>query len=315
MKTHNIVFMGTPDFCIPSLKILNDKYNLVGVFCQPDKVNGRNNQVSFCPVKQFAIEHNVPVYQPTTFKDNACLNILQELNPDIIVVAAYGKILPKYVLEYPQYGCINIHGSLLPKYRGASPIQSAILNGDTETGISIIEMVEEMDAGDILYKESIQIGEYETAEELFDRMSMLGGKCMENVLDNIFNHIAFVTEKQDETTASFTHKISKEYGIIDFNEMTAKEIKSLVYGLNSWPSAYFVSNNTTYKIHKVIFGNNKNQNIGEIISITKTGIEVVCKDGNSLIITEIQRQGKQKMGAYEFALGKRLKIGQKIMDM
>ena len=173
MNKLNVVFMGTPDFGIPSVRMLLEKYNLVGVFCQPDKINGRNNQTSFCPIKQFAVDNNIPVYQPITFKDNACLEILRELNPDIIVVAAYGKILPKYVLDFPKYGCINIHGSLLPSYRGASPIQSAILNGDRETGISIIEMVEEMDAGDILYQQKLLIGEYETAEELFERMSIL----------------------------------------------------------------------------------------------------------------------------------------------
>ena len=306
----NVVFMGTPDFGIPSVQMLMNKHNLIGVFCQPDKINGRNNLVTFCPIKQFAVDNNIPVYQPTTFKDNACVDILQELNPDIIVVAAYGKILPKYVLDFPKYGCINIHGSLLPAYRGASPIQSSILNGDKITGISIIEMVEEMDAGDILYQKEIEIGEYETAEELFDKMSVLGRDCLEDVMSDIMNRNHIMKEPQDTNLVTFTHKISKEKGLIDFKTMTAQEIKNLVYGLNSWPSAYIVSNDITYKIHRVVFGKKDMiENAGKIVEISKDGIEVVCGDGNTLIITEIQKQGKKKMDGYTFSNGQHLKVG------
>lgn len=316
MNKLNVVFMGTPDFGIPSVRMLLEKHNLVGVFCQPDKINGRNNQTSFCPIKQFAVDNNIPVYQPITFKDNACLEILRELNPDIIVVAAYGKILPKYVLDFPKYGCINIHGSLLPLYRGASPIQSAILNGDRETGISIIEMVEEMDAGDILYQQKLLIDEYETAEELFERMSILGRDCLESVLLDIVNENHIMKETQDIKEVTFTHKISKEKGLLDFEIMTTQEIKNLVYGLNSWPSAYIVSNNITYKIHRVVFGKKDMiENAGKIVAISKDGIEVVCGDGNTLVITEIQKQGKKKMDGYTFSNGQRLKIGEKINNI
>ena len=174
-------------------------------------------------------------------------------------------------------------------------------------------MVEEMDAGDILYQEKIEIGEYETAEELFDRMSILGRDCLEVVLKGIVSGLEFNKKKQDSNLVTFTHKISKEKGLIDFETMTAQEIKNLVYGLNSWPSAYFVSNNITYKIHRVVFGKKDMiENAGKIVAISKDGIEVVCGDGNTLIITEIQKQGKKKMDGYTFSNGQRIRVGEPI---
>ena len=286
------------------------------MFCQPDKVHGRNNQITFCPTKQFAVDNNIPVYQPTTFKDNACLDLLVELNPDVIVVAAYGKILPSYVLKYPRFGCYNIHGSLLPKYRGASPIQQSVLNGDSVTGITIIDMNERMDEGDIVFQKTLSVGQYETSEELFDRMSILGAECIESVLEAISEGTEMPRTPQNHDIATYTTKISKEAGLLDFTTMDSASIKNLVYGLNSWPSAYFVSNGITYKVHKVLLTDRKNTaSAGSICSVGKNGIEVVCSDGYTVIITEIQKQGKKKMDAYSFSLGHKVIVNENIMSI
>lgn len=316
MNKLNVVFMGTPDFGIPTLKYLLSEHNLQAVFCQPDKINGRNNAVTFCPIKQFAVDNQIPVFQPVSLKNEETFQTIKNLNPDIIVVAAYGKLLPENILNFPKYKCINIHGSLLPKYRGASPIQSAILNGDEETGISIIEMGKEMDAGDILYKKKIQIKKYETAEELFDRMSWLGQEALKVVLDKIVQNEEIVKEKQDEGQVTFTTKITKEQGLLDFETMDAQTVKNLVYGLNSWPSAYMVSNNLMYKIHKVLLTDNiSNKQPATICNVYKDGIEVVCADKKTVIITEIQKQGKKKMNVESYLLGNPIHVGTKITEI
>ncbi len=313
MKDLRVVFMGTPDFALPSLELLNSRYNVVAVFCQPDKVNGRGNKVTFGPVKEYALNNNIPVYQPETFKDNAQADLLKQLDPQIIVVAAYGKILPAYVLDYPQYGCINVHGSLLPKYRGASPIQASVLNGDKTTGITIMYMGLGLDTGDIIFSRETEIGEYETAGELFDRMSVLGAECLEQAITEIVNGTA-VRTPQDEKESSHVSMIKKEMGKLDFSEPAAS-IKCKVYGLNPWPSAYIETKNNVYKIHRVVFGNKTDAEYGTVISVSKVGIEVACGDGNSVIITEIQKQGKRKMDAYSFTLGHTIQVGTNINDL
>lgn len=296
-----VIFMGTPDFALPSLEKLCSLYDVCAVFCQPDKVNGRGNKVNFGPIKEYAINNNIPVYQPDTFRDNACLDVLQQYSPELIVVAAYGKILPEYVLDFPKYGCINVHGSLLPKYRGASPIHASVLNGDKITGITIMKMSLGLDSGDVILQKEIEIGEYETAGELFDRMSVLGADVLVDAITRILDSTATYTP-QDETQSTHVSMISKSMGKLDFT-LPAKEIKQLVYGLNPWPSAYVEAKSGIVKIHRVVFGNNTNCPAGTIISMSKNGIEVACGDNNSIIITEIQKQGKKKMDAYSFSLG------------
>ncbi len=309
----NIVFMGTPDFALPSLELLDKTHNVTAVFCQPDKINGRGNKINFCPIKEYALQKSIQIFQPETFKNEACLELLQKLNPDLIVVAAYGKILPKYVLDMPKYGCINVHGSLLPLYRGASPIQSAILNGDKETGITIMYMSEGLDCGDIILQQKTEIGEYETAGELFDKMSVIGAQVLLKAIDMLINGTA-TRLPQDNAKSSHVKMIDKSMGKIDFSK-SAKKIKQLVYGLNPWPSAYIESQSGLVKIHKVILGNATNRPYGEIISVTKKGIEVSCGDGNTLIITEIQRQGKKIMDAYSFSLGMHIKAGMAVNSL
>lgn len=313
MKNLRVVFMGTPDFALPSLELLNSKYNLIAVFCQPDKINGRGNKVTFGPVKEFALKNDIPVYQPQTFKNNAVLDLLKQLDPQIIVVAAYGKILPSYVLDYPEYGCINVHGSLLPKYRGASPIQASILNGDETTGITIMHMGLGLDTGDIILSKETQIGEYETAGELFDRLSVLGAECLEQAIDDIVSGVA-LRIPQNDAEATHVSMITKDMGKLDFSD-TAMTVKCKVYGLNPWPSAYLESKTGVYKIHKVIFGGKHDEEYGTVVCVDKKGIEVVCGDGRSVIITEIQKQGKRKMDAYSFTLGHNIKIGTNIIDI
>lgn len=299
--------MGTPDFALPSLVALNEKYGVCAVFCQPDKVNARGNKVIFGPVKEYAVNNDIPVYQPETFKNNACADILEQYNPDIIVVAAYGKILPKYVLDFPKYGCINIHGSLLPKYRGASPIQYSVLNGDDETGITIMKMDEGLDNGDIIHVKKVKINEYETAGELFDRMSELSVPCILEAIELIINEKATYT-KQDESESSHVSMITKEMGAIDFNS-DADRIINFIHGLNPWPSAFVECSFGNLKIHRAIKGNKVNAIPGTVVNVTKKGIEIACGDGNSIIITELQKPGKKKMDAYSFTLGTKTEIG------
>ncbi len=313
IKDLKIIFMGTPDFALPSLKVLYETCNVSAVFCQPDKVNSRGNKVIYGPVKEFALENNIPVYQPETFKNESCLELLKELAPDMIVVAAYGKILPKYVLDYPKYGCINIHGSILPKYRGASPIQAAILNGDKETGITIMKISEGLDSGDIIYVKKIDIKQYETTGELFDRMSVLGSCCILEAIELIISGKATYT-KQNDAESSHVSMITKDKGNLDFTK-SAKETLYLIHGLNPWPSAFV---NTVYgplKIHRAIEGGNTNEKPGVVISISKTGIEVACADGKSVIITELQKPGKKKTDAFSFSLGTKIDAGTLLSDI
>lgn len=302
-----VVFMGTPDFALPSLKVLDDEFDVVAVFCQPDKINGRGNKVNFCPIKQYAIEHNITVCQPETFKNNSCVELLHELDPQLIVVAAYGKILPNYVLDYPKFGCINVHGSLLPKYRGASPIQSCVLNGDRETGVTIMRISEGLDSGDIILQERMDIAEYETAGELFERMSEYGAQVLVKAITLIVSGKAeYIPQNESEST--HVSIISKSMGKLDFSK-SAFEIKCKVYGLNPWPSAYVEAESGDIKIHRVVLGGKTDKTAGSIVSVSKNGIEIACGDGNTVIITEIQRQGKKRMDAFSFSLGMHIEPG------
>ena len=312
-----VVFMGTPDFAVPCLEaLIKNGHNVSLCVTKPDMPVGRKQILTAPPVKNLALANNIKVYQPNSLRTDEAFQIIDNEQPDVIVVVAYGKILPKNILDISKYGCVNVHASLLPKLRGASPIQSEILNGDEETGISIIEMLKEMDAGDILYKKKIQIKKYETAEELFDRMSWLGQEALKVVLDKIVQNEEIVKEKQDEGQVTFTTKIAKEQGLLDFETMDAQTVKNLVYGLNSWPSAYMVSNNLMYKIHKVLLTDNiSNKQPATICNVYKDGIEVVCADKKTVIITEIQKQGKKKMNVESYLLGNPIHVGTKITEI
>lgn len=314
MQKIRVLFMGTPDFAVPSLKLLNEKHEIVGVVCQPDKINGRGNKVIFGPVKEYAIQNDIAVYQPETFKDNACLELLNDLNPELIVVAAYGKILPEYVLEYAKYGCINVHGSLLPKYRGASPIQAAVLNGDKTTGVTIMHMAKGLDTGDIILAKETEIGFYETAGELFDRLSELGAVCLDEAIEEIVCGTAKRIPQNDDDS-SYVSMIKKEMGELDFS-VSSVEIKNKVYGLNPWPCAYINADSGAIKVHRVIISDETSElEPSTIVGVCKQGIKVVCGDKKVVIITEIQKQGKKRMDAYSFSLGHTIVEGSQIYSL
>lgn len=300
----NIIYMGTPDFAVPALKKLYEsKHTVQAVFTQPDKPKGRKMVLTPPDVKVCAQELNIPVYQPTTFKSKEPLEIIKKYNPDVIVVAAYGKLLPKTVLESAKYGCINIHGSLLPKYRGAAPIQQSVLNGDKVTGVTAMQMAEGLDTGDILTVIETKIGENETSGELFDRLSILGGELIIKTLEMLENG-EIKPVKQDESKATHTSKIDKSFCPIDFTK-SADEVHNKVRGLNPWPIATAELNGKKLKIYSTKVCE-KSGKAGTIISIKP--LIVACGSG-SVEIIELQPEGKKRMPSAAFLAGHKLNIG------
>ncbi len=300
----NIVFMGTPDFAVPTLKKLAEsEHNILAVFTQPDKPVGRKQVLTPPDVKVCAESYGLKVIQPVTLKDENSIKEIKSLNPDVIVVVAYGKILPKEILDIPKNGCINVHGSLLPKYRGAAPIQQAVLNGDKLTGVTTMYMGEGLDTGDILLKSETEIGENETSAELFDRLAELGADLLIETLDKLDS---ITPVKQDESKATYTNKITKDLCPIDWNK-TAREIHNQVRGLQTWPVATSKLGGKDIKIHSTLFCD-KSGKAGEIISINP--LTVACSE-NSLIINELQLSGKKRMSSKSFMLGHPLKVGDK----
>ena len=303
-----IVFMGTPDFAVPCLeKLIEAGHKVVGVFTQPDKPVGRKQILTPSEVKICAVEHNIPVYQPERIKGSNALDIINELKPDAIIVVAYGKILPKEILEASKYGCINVHASLLPKYRGAAPIQWSVLNGDKNTGVSIMQMDEGIDTGDILLMRETEIGENETSAELFDRLSKLGGDALVDALDRIEKGMA-KPEKQPEGDFGYARMITRELCPIDW-KCSSSEIHNLVRGLQTWPVAVTTINGKNLKIHKTIKTDIKSNKAGEIVDNSKR-LVVCCGDGKCLEILELQLDGKKKMDAKSFLAGNKLEIGE-----
>ncbi len=302
-----VVFMGTPDFASASLtRLLKSNHEVIGVFTQPDKPVGRGMKLQYSPVKQVALEAGIPVYQPEKVKNGEALEVLKKLQPDILAVVAYGKLLPEDVLELPKFGAVNVHGSLLPKYRGAAPIQWAVLNGDEVTGVSTMYLAKEMDAGDVIFSEETKIGEQETAGELFDRLADMGAELLVKSLDAIEAGTAPRTP-QDHTKATFTTMINKSMCPIDWNR-TPREIVKHVCGLSPWPTATAEIDGTLMKIHKVEISDQKSSAApGTVIAAGKQGITVACKDG-AVTITELQAPGKKRMAAADWLLGHPMKI-------
>ena len=297
-----IVFMGTPDFAEASLKSLYDNgFDVCGVFTKQDKPVGRGMKISETPVKKLAVSHGTPVYQPATLRDGTALEIIKELSPDIICVVAYGKMLPNEILDYPKYGCINIHGSVLPKYRGAAPIQWSVLNGDEEAGVTAMFMAEEMDAGDIIDIKTTKVGNNETSGELFDRLMVMGGELLCETIKNIESG-NFTRIPQDHEKATYAPMITKELCPINWNK-TYKEINCLVRGLLPWPVATATFGENTYKVFDIVPGSyNGNAQPGTVIDAGKNGVEVSCADG-SVVITELQAAGGKRMKAADYLRG------------
>jgi len=293
-----IIFMGTPDFARVSLeRLYNDGHDIVGVFTQADKPQNRGMKVGVSPVKQLALEHDTPVYQPTKLS----AGVMDDLHCDLITVVAYGKKLTNEILEKPPLGCINIHGSLLPKYRGASPIQHAILNGEKETGVTSMYISEEMDTGDILYTLKTHIGDDETSADLYDRLGLLGAQLLSKTIDSIQRNDA-VPKPQNHNEATYAPLLTKEISPIDWNT-SAYMIKNKVRGLIPWPVATMELGGKTLKVYSVDITSNQTENIpGTIISHGKAGLEIACADG-TVIIKQLQAPGGKIMSAADYLRG------------
>ena len=302
----NVIFMGTPDFAVPCLEKLIEKHNVIAVFSQPDKPVGRKQILTPPPVKQCAKEHNISVFQPKSLKDDEIDKKIEDMNADIIVVVAYGKILPKRVLEAAKFGCVNVHASLLPKYRGAAPIQWAVINGDKEIGVTIMQMDEGLDTGDMLLVKKTDIDINETSEELFERLSLIGSDALIEALENIENgNINPVAQGKSDT--SYAKKITKALSPIDWNK-SAYEVHNLVRGLQTWPCAQTTLNNKNIKIHKTVLSDLKGGKSGEIIDNNKKLI-VSCGDGKCVEILELQPDGKKRMDTKSFLAGNNVPVG------
>lgn len=297
-----VVFMGTPDFSVPTLeKIIEEKHQVVAVVTQPDKPKGRGKAVQFPPVKEIAIAHEIPVYQPIKVKEEAFINVLRELKPDVIVVVAFGQILPKEILDMPPYGCINVHASLLPKYRGAAPIQWAVINGEKESGVTTMYMDVGLDTGDMLMKTKVILEDDETGGSLHDKLAAVGGDLLLETLAKLEAGI-ITREKQDDSQSNYAKMLDKNLGLIDFNE-PADVIERLIRGLNPWPSAYTGLKGKTLKIWKANVVQKEYQgNNGEIVELTKDSMIVKTGKG-ALELLELQIEGKKRMEISSFLRG------------
>ena len=299
--------MGTPDFAEESLRaLLEAGEDVAAVFTQPDKPRGRGMRESFSPVKALAVERGIPVYQPVTFKDGAATELLRTLAPELLVVVAYGRILPQAFLDVAKYGSINVHGSLLPKYRGAAPIQWAVLNGDKTTGVSVQYMAAAMDAGDVIASRETEIGEFETSGELFDRLKTLGAELLAETVRKIASG-SVIRVPQNEADATYTKMLDKNMSPIDWNK-SPREIVKHICGLNPWPVATTELGGVSFRVFGAEYTDTRTALApGKIISAGKAGIEVACGGGRSLRITEVQAAGKKRMSAAAFLLGHPMK--------
>lgn len=303
-----IVFMGTPDFSVETLKqILAAGHEVSLVVTQPDRPRGRGKKPSFSPVKEYATEQNIPCFQPEKIRDESCMEILQKEQADIFVVVAFGQILPQRILDIPKYGCMNVHASLLPKYRGAAPIQWSVINGDAETGVTTMRMDAGMDTGDILLQERIAIAPDETGGSLFDKLAVAGGalcvKTLAQIADGTIESIP-----QDHEAATYTRMISKQDGEIDFT-LPAERIECLIRGMNPWPSAYTRIGNKMLKIWEAdVIAQNDAHQPGEIFDVTKDAFCVAAGEG-ALKILSLQLEGKKRMNTADFLRGYTLENG------
>ncbi len=299
MSDKRIVFMGTPEFAVPVLNELIKNYNVVLVVSQPDREKDRKGNLLMTPTKKLAIDYNIDVYQPTKIKEE--YEKILKYKPDIIITCAYGQILPNEILNYPKYGCINVHGSLLPKYRGGAPIHHAIINGEKETGITIMYMDSKMDSGDIIYQSKIEIGDNDNLDKIYKEMSFLGARTLLEILPQIFEGTNSRI-KQDETLVSFGLNITKEEEKIDFNQSSLR-IHNKIRGLSSIPGAYALINDKRMKIYESKLTDIPSKNVpGTIVKIDKNGILVSTND-KDIIITDIKLEGKKRCLVKDFING------------
>lgn len=303
-----VVFMGTPDFAVGTLEaIIEAGHEVVLVVTQPDKPKGRSGALQFPPVKECALEHGIEVFQPEKIRLKENVEYLKNYEADIFVVAAFGQILPKEILDMPKYGCINVHASLLPKYRGAAPIQWAVINGDPVTGVTIQQMDIGVDTGDIIVAKELAIGAEETGGGLFDKLAVVGAEACLEAMEQISNGTA-TRSPQNHEEATHVSMISKEFGNIDWNK-SAVEIERLVRGLNPWPSAYTKLDGKTFKIWKAeVVDENTDAKPGTIVAVEKNSLKV--QTGESMLsLLEVQLEGKKRMDAGSFLRGYAVEIG------
>ena len=304
-----MVFMGTPDFAVSSLeRLIADGHDIVGVFTQPDKPQGRKMKLTPPPVKQLALTHNIPVFQPDTFKNESQLALLQELDPEVIVVVAYGKLLPGYVLDLPKYGCINVHGSLLPKYRGAAPVQWMVLNGETTAGVTTMYMDRGLDTGDILLVSETEVGGNETAGELFDRLAAMGADLISETIKRLPEGIG--RKPQDDSQSTYVSVLDKRMSVVDWSK-SAQEVHNLIRGLDPWPVAVTTRGEVRLKLFQSrLTGKATSLPAGSVTEADpKKGLFVACGDGQVLQITEIQMVGKKRMSAGDYLRGHGIEPG------
>ncbi|MDY5973167.1 MAG: methionyl-tRNA formyltransferase [Butyricicoccus sp.] len=305
-----ILFMGTPDFAVPSLQMLIDsRHEVVGVLTQPDKPQGRRQILTPPPVKTLALAHDLPVHQPETLKNGAIQSILDETRPDLIIVVAYGKILPEYVLHYPRLGCVNVHGSLLPRWRGAAPIQWSVIAGDKYAGVTTMKMAKGLDTGNILLTAQTEIGARETAGELFDRLSVLGAQLLEKTVGQL--EIADSDGvPQDEAQACYASMLDKEMAVIDWTR-AARELDCLIRGLNPWPVALTSLEGARMKVYAA----QPEEGVGApgevLVADAKNGLLVACGTG-ALRITELQMVGGKRMNACDYLRGHAIPVGSQL---
>lgn len=299
----DVIFMGTPDFSVPVLGALleSEKHQVTAVVTQPDKAKGRSGKLVFTPVKEAAVAHRIPVYTPKKVKDPSFVETLWEIPCDVIVVVAFGQILSKEILELPEYGCINVHASLLPRWRGAAPIQWAIMEGDARTGITTMQMDEGIDTGDMLLKREVEIRPEETGESLFQRLSELGGPLLLETLEQLEQGEA-KPQKQDDAQGTYAKMLTKELGKLDFAQDAVK-LERYVRGLNSWPGAYTYFHGKMLKIWRAaVVSRNTDRPCGAVVSVEKDGFSIQTGDG-LLHVLEVQLEGKKRMKSGDFMRG------------
>lgn len=305
----NIVFMGTPDFAVSALEALVKRHNVLAVFTQPDKPKNRGKKIAFSPVKQFAVDNGLSVYQPTSLRKgeeaDEAYEQLKQLSPECIVVAAYGQILPEKILELPKYGCINIHASLLPKYRGAAPIQKCIIDGETESGVTVMKMEKGLDTGDMLLKEKVDITDTMTAGELHDILAQAGARLILKVLDMLPEGIN--AEKQDDTLSCYAPVISREMCRMDFS-LPAKKVYDFIRGMSPSPCAYtFICNKRLKVYFAELCDKTSALPVGSVIDNKE--FTVVCGDGKCVKLKSVQGEGGKRMPAEDFLRGNRIDTG------
>ncbi len=302
--------MGTPEFALNSIKTLDENHDVIGIFTKIDKPNSRGKKIKFNPIKQYGLDNDITVYQPNSVKTDETIELVKKLNPDLIVVVAYGKILPQELIDIPKKGIINVHSSLLPKYRGAAPIHAAIINGEKESGVTIMDIVKELDAGDIILQAKTPINEMDTLEDLHDRLAVIGSKALLEAVNMIDNGTA-VRTPQEESKVSFVKPIKKDECEIHWDH-SMERVYNFIRGLNPFPSAYSFCNEKLYKVYFVEkYDRVYDGEFGEVVDLVKGKGPIIKVLDGSLIITSVKPENKRMMTGADLVNGNYIKVGEK----